>query len=281
MKPLRRPWLTLSLFAVSLAGVACSGALGEDEAVVGEATSMLSAGEETGALATEASGAESDVDGAALVDESMELPSMSADSSGVCDLEGRRQRVMARYDENGDGQLGPSERRTLARELEARAGHPLAVRFGLRHRVMVLKRLKWAFDENGDGQLSTDERTALVDAMEARCQRLRAAALERFDANTNGVLDAPEREAAKQALAARVQAARQQVLAAHDSNQNGALDESERAALRAERVAAFRAKRAEVVSRFDVDGNGALDDAETLALKRAIQVRVAEGRDAE
>jgi hypothetical protein len=281
MKPLRHPLLALSMSALSLGLLACSGPLSEDDALVGEATAYLSAGEETGSLAAEASGAESDAAAAGLVDESMELPSMPPEASGVCDLEGRRQRVLSRYDEDGDGQLGPTERRALARELEARVGHPMAVRFAIRHRVHVLKRLKWAFDENGDGALSTDERTALVDAMEARCLRLRTAALERFDANANGQLDAPERQAAKEALAARIAAARAEVLTAHDANGNGVLDDGERAALKAERLAALRAKRAEVVSRFDADGSGSLDAAETLALKRAIQTRVAEGRDAE
>jgi hypothetical protein len=281
MTPLRRTLFTLSLSALSLGGLACSGALSEDEALVGEATSYLSAGEETGSLAADASGAESDAEGAGLIDESMELPTMPPEASGVCDIEGRRQRVLARYDENGDGQLGPAERRVMARELEARVGHPVAARFAMRHRVHVLKRLKWAFDENGDGALSMDERTALIDAIEARCLRLRAAALERFDANGNGQLDAPERQAAKEALSARLAAARTQVLSAHDANGNGVLDDGERAALKAERLAALRAKRAEVVGRFDADGSGSLDAAETLALKRAIQVRVAEGRDAE
>jgi hypothetical protein len=40
-------------------------------------------------------------------------------------------------------------------------------------------------------------------------------------------------------------------------------------------------KKAQVKAQFDVDGDGVLNGAETLALKRAVQQRIIEGRDAE
>jgi hypothetical protein len=281
MSPLRRALLTLSLAAAGLSGVACQGAMTEDDALVGEASSYLTVADETGDVAAEAAGAESDATVQDLATDSAELPSSPESLGGVCDVEGRRQQVLAKYDENGDGTLGPVERRQLERDLTARVGHPVAVRFAIRHRAHVLARVKWAFDENGDGVLSTDERTAMVDAMEARCLRIRAHLLEKFDANHDGALDASEKQAAKDALKARVQALRQQVLATYDLNTNGVLDDGERAALRDARIAAFKAKRAEVKSQFDANHDGTLDDTELLALKRAIQQRIAEGRDAE
>ncbi|MBL8923163.1 MAG: calcium-binding protein [Myxococcaceae bacterium] len=281
MTALRRALLTLSLSALSFSGAACQGAMTDDEALVGEATSYLTVAEETGDLANEASAAESDAALEEMAGEATELPSMPSDAPGVCDLEGRRQRVIARYDENGDGQLGPAERGQLKRDLEARVGHPVAVRFGLRHRVAVVKRVKWVFDENNDGVLSTEERTALVDALEARCRLVRARVMERFDANKDGALDETERQAAKQALHAKVQALRQQALAKYDANGNGVLDDSEKQTMRSDFIAAWKAKRAEVAKQFDVNANGTLEDAEKLALKRAIQQRIAEGKDAE
>lgn len=281
MKPLRRALLTLSLSALAFSGAACQGAMAEDDAMVGEATSYLTVAEETGEVGAEASGAETDADVDELAQDASELPSMPEEASGVCDVEGRRQKVLATYDGDGDGKLGPAERVQLKRDLEARVGHPIAARFAIRHRLHVLKRLKWAFDENSDGSLSTDERTAMVDAMEARCLRLRAAVLEKFDANKDGALDASEKQAAKAALQAKVQALKQAVLTKYDVNGNGALDDGERLALRSDRIAAFKAKRAEVVARFDTNADGRLNDAEKLALKRAIQQRVAEGKDAE
>lgn len=281
MKPLRRALLTLSMSALAFSGAACQGAMAEDDAMVGEATSYLTVAEETGEVGAEASGAETDADVDELAGDASELPSMPEEASGVCDLEGRRQKVLATYDGDGDGKLGPGERGQLKRDLEARIGHPVATRFAIRHRLHVLKRLKWAFDENADGSLSTDERTAMVDAMEARCLRLRAAVLEKFDANKDGALEASEKQAAKAALQAKVQSLKQAVLTKYDANGNGALDDGERLALRSDRIAAFKARRAEVVARFDTNADGRLNDAEKLALKQAIQQRVAEGKDAE
>jgi Ca2+-binding EF-hand superfamily protein len=281
MKPLRHALLTLALTAVTLGTASCQGALTDDEQVIGEATSYLTAAEETGELAGDAAGAEEGATLESLADDSSALPPVSSDSDGVCDFGARRARILARYDADGDGQLGPAERQQLKSDLQARVGHPFAVRFAIAHRIHVLKRVKWVFDENGDGALSADERTALVDAMQARCERLHAAALERFDADGDGKLSAEEKQAAKAALVARLQAAREALLAQYDTNGNGVLDDGERLALRADRIAAFQAKKAEVVAHFDTNGDGKLDDAEKLALKKAIQQRIIEGRDAE
>lgn len=281
MKSLRHTLLSLSLTAVALTTAGCQGALTQDEQDIGEATSYLTAADETGDVAGDAVGAEDDSTLQTSADESAVLPEMPGDADGVCDFSARRARILARYDANGDGQLGPAERQQLKSDLEARVGHPLAVRLAVMHRVHVLKRVKWAFDENGDGVLSADERTALIDAMEARCVRLRAEVVSRFDANGDGTLDASERAAAKAALVARVQAARQNLLSQYDANGNGVLDNGERMQLRADRIAAWQAKKAQVVAQFDADGDGTLNDAEKLALKHAIQQRIIEGRDAE
>jgi hypothetical protein len=279
MHSLRKTLLTLSLAAASLGGLACGrGAMPEDETVVGQASAALELSDESGDVTADAVGGESDLVSAASADESAALPEMSAGASGVCDLQGRRQRVLARYDTNTNGQLDPAEVQALKADLADRS---FAVRFGVAHRRHVLRRLHWVFDENADGQLSADERTALVDTLEARCERIKAQVLARFDANANGRLDETERQAAKEALRARVQAFRAQVLSRYDANGNGVLDDGERAALRDDRSAAFRARRAELVAQFDANGDGALDAAETASLKQAIQQRVVEGRDAE
>jgi EF hand len=278
MKTLRQALLTLAFAAAS----SCAGpAMTQDETLVGEASSALTVAEETGDVTADAAGAETDAALGVSGDESAAVPEMPGDTDGVCDVGARRARVLARYDANDDGRLEATERAALKADLEARVGHPLAVRFGLAHRAHVMRRLHWVFDTDGDGALSSDERTAMVDALEARCERLRAAVIARFDANGDGSLDATERQAAKDAFVARVQAARQQVLAQYDTNGNGVLDDGERAALRDDRIAAFKARRAAVVSQFDANHDGVLDDAEKLALKNAIIQRIEEGRDAE
>lgn len=281
MKTLRKTLLTLSLTAVSVGGLACAGgAPTEEEAMVGEASAALTVAEESGDVTADAVGAEGATELASSAEESAALPAMSDDADGVCDFGARRARVMARYDANGDGRLGPAERQQLKSDLEARAGG-FAVRFGVLHRVHALKRLRWVFDANNDGSLSSDERVAMMDALEARCERLRAAVLARFDANGNGTLEDAERQAARDALRARVQALRQQLLTQYDVNGNGVLEEPEREQLRADRVAAFQARRAEVVAQFDADRDGVLSDAEKRALKDAVIQRIINGQDAE
>ncbi|MDP2270687.1 MAG: calcium-binding protein [Archangium sp.] len=278
MKILRKTLLALSL---SVGAVACQGGqMTEEETLVGEASAALTVAEESGDVTADAVGGETATELTASGDESAVLP-QAPDGDGVCDLGARKARVLARYDANGDGRLGPVERDALRDDLQARVGHPVALRFGLIHRAHVIKRLQWVFDTNLDGSLSADERTAMVDALEARCERLRAQVIERFDANADGSLDATEKQAAKDALVARIQAFRQQVLTQYDANTNGVLDDGERQQLRSDRIAAFQARRAAVVAQFDVNDDGTLDDAEKRALKQAITQRIIEGRDAE
>lgn len=282
MMNLRKTLLTLSLTALSVGGVACNGGtMTDEETLVGEASSALTVAEESGDVTADAVGGESLTEVEATGDEAAVLPEGTTEADGFCDLRARRDRVLARYDANGDGQLGPVERAALRDELEARIGHPIARRFGLMHRAFVIKRVKWVFDTDLNGTLSSDERTAMIDAFEARCERIGAEVLERFDANDDGALDATERQAAKDALVARLQAHRQQVLTRYDANGNGVLDDAERLTLRDDRIDAFQARRAAVVAQFDANGDGTLQDAEKIALKNAIIQRIAEGRDAE
>jgi hypothetical protein len=281
MNPLRHTLLSLSLLAVASSTAGCQGAMSEEDQDLGEASSYLTLSEETGEAAGDSVALESPETLTSSAEDTAALPELPADADGVCDLRGARQRVLARYDDNGNGQLDPAERVALRRDLVAMSSRPMAARFVLRHRAAVMTRVRWAFDENGDGVLSSDERTALVDALQARCERRRAELLSRFDANGDGTLDATERAAVKAALVAKVQAQRQALLARYDANGNGVLDDGERVALRNDLVAAWQAKRAQVVTQFDANGNGALDAGERMTLKQALQQRIAEGRDAD
>lgn len=277
MKTLRQSLLTLSFTALSFGAVACAPLPTADDATVGQASAALTVAEESGDVTADAAAGETDAVATLSADESAAVPSMPGDADGVCDLDGRRAQVVARYDANGDGHLDATEVAALRSDLSG----TFLGRFGLAHRRPVMRRLHWVFDENGDGQLSHEERVAMVDALEARCQRVRAAVVARFDANGDGTLDATERQAAKDAFLARVQAMKQHVLDQYDVNHDGVLDETERQALRDDRLAAIRARRAALVAQFDTNGDGSLDDAEKLALKHALQQRIAEGRDAE
>lgn len=107
MKILRKTLLTLSLAGLSVGGLACQGGtMTEDETLVGEASSALTVAEESGDVTADAVGAETPSELIASVEESSVLPEMPGEADGVCDLGARRARVMARYDTNGDGQIG-------------------------------------------------------------------------------------------------------------------------------------------------------------------------------
>ncbi len=98
---------------------------------------------------------------------------------------GKRQKLLERFDKDGDGKLSPEER-ALAKQ--AKKAH-------------ILKR----FDADGDGKLSPTERDAARKARQNRGQKhaskqqKRQKLLKRFDTDGNGKLSAEERAAAKKA----------------------------------------------------------------------------------
>jgi len=272
-------------FTLPLGLAACGNDTPSEEALhVGEAAAFLASSEEGGDIGGDAV---ADADGTAMqamatekVDAVNQEP---ADTGGLCDFRARRQAVLKKYDDNGDGTLGSAELRELKADLGARreALRPRLAQLGPRARHWAFWRVRWAFDEDGSGTLSTEERTALVDAMEARCERLRAERLEKFDANDDGTLDEAERQAAHEAVRARWQVKRQEVLAGYDTNRNGVLDDGERVALRQARVAAAQERRATLMAAYDTNRDGTLSTEEALPLRKEIQRRIIEGRDTE
>lgn len=281
-----RRLLTAALcFTLPLGLAACGDATpGEQELYVGEAAAFLASSEEGGDIGGDAV---ADADGTTLqamaTEEVDAVNQEPTDTGGLCDFSARRQAVLAKYDDNGDGTLSPAELRELKADLGERreAIRPRLAQMGERARHWAFWRVRWAFDEDGSGTLSPEERTALVDAMEARCERLRAERLEKFDVNDDGTLDEAERQAARDAVRAKWQAKRQELLAAYDTNGNGVLDDGERLALRQARVAAAQERRAALMATYDTNGDGMLSTEEALPLRKELQRRIIEGRDSD
>ncbi|WP_164017503.1 calcium-binding protein [Pyxidicoccus trucidator] len=272
-------------FTLPLGLIACGNDTpGEEALYVGEAAAFLASSEEGGDIGGDAV---ADADGTTL--QSMATEEVDAitqeptDTGGLCDFSARRQAVLAKYDDDGDGTLGNAELRELKADLGERreAIRPRLAQLGERARHWAFWRVRWAFDEDGSGTLSAEERTALVDAMEARCERLRSERLEKFDANDDGKLDETERQAAREAVRAKWRAKRQEVLATYDTNTNGVLDDGERVALRQARVAAAQERRETLMATYDTNSDGTLSTEEALPLRKEIQRRIIEGRDAE
>ena len=281
-----RRLLTAALcFALPLGLAACGdGNTSEEELYVGEAAAFLESSEEGGSIGADAvADADTTTVQSIAAEEVDGLTQEPVDTGNACDFSARRQAVLEKYDDNGDGTLNRAELAELKADLGERRDtiRPRLAQVGPRARHWAFWRVRWAFDEDGSGTLSAEERAELVDAMEARCERLRAERLERFDTNGDGKLDEAERQAARQAVLARWQARRQELLAKYDTNGNNVLDDGERLALRQDRIAAAQERRATLLATYDTNGDGVLSTAEALPLREEIQRRIIEGRDAE
>ncbi len=183
--------------------------------------------------------------------------------------QGRRAKLLEKFDANGDGKLDETERKAAREALKAK----------------ILEK----FDEDGDGKLSEDERAK---AKEARPKRRRGRGmrgrrmahargddqaprgrrggrrlpeavkqklLKQFDENQDGKLDKSEREAAKKARKAKI-------LEQFDEDGDGTLNEDERKAVRESRRAKIKAK---ILEKFDEDGDGELNEEEKANAKKA------------
>lgn len=144
-----------------------------------------------------------------------------------------RQRLLERFDTDGDGELSDTERAAAKETIQAEREA---------HRAEMKARLLERFDDNGDGELDEAERETIREVLGPMIR-------ERAE---RGRRDDHRRDRA-----------RREAMQRFDTNEDGRLDEDERAAAKAH----FEQKKAEVVARFDADGDGELDDAERQAAR--------------
>jgi hypothetical protein len=91
-----------------------------------------------------------------------------------------REKLLEKFDANGDGKLDETEREAAKAAMQAKRAE---------RKAEILER----FDADGDGQLNEQEKAAAKEAFKAKMK-------ERFDANGDGELDATERRALKRAM---------------------------------------------------------------------------------
>lgn len=261
---LRLPALALASLALPLGLAACGeeGVSVDAEDTAGAAQALIDGGD---TLEGAGEGAEGADDEAALEE---------ADPAASCEPGALRARVLARYDEDGDGRLSDEERQAIRDDVE---GRPVLERTLARHRALrraVLHRLRFVYDANDDGHLDDSERLTLRDDLIARCEVRRAQILERYDLDGSGDLDEAERTELREDVRARILERRREILERFDANGDGALDLEERVALRQavrDREAELRAALKE---RFDVNADGVLDDEERAALREHLRQRI-------
>ena len=98
-----------------------------------------------------------------------------------------REKVLEKFDKDGDGRLSDEERAAARQAFRAR----LAA-----HKEDILKR----FDKDADGKLSDQERAAVRDALRNRLGARWDEILKRFDKDGDGKLSDEERAAAREAF---------------------------------------------------------------------------------
>ncbi len=230
-----------------------------------------------------------------------------------CDAERTLDEIVAFYDANGDGDLGPAERQDV---LDARypdgdaqagpgaggsnAGGPGGDSSGLGgdqagpgagaerpgrddhrrmrrvHRWMKLVRI---YDFDRDGELSEDERDALLADFTERCDALHQRALDEFDADGDGELSDDERQAARDAAQARRADRRDAMLDEYDTDGDGELSRDELHAMHEARRAEHEERRQACLDAFDADGDGEWSDEEHAAFTDAMRERIRTGQN--
>ena len=91
-----------------------------------------------------------------------------------------RQKMLEKYDADGDGKLSDEERATAKAEMQGK-------------REAMQSQMLEKYDTDGDGKLSDEEKQAAKADREAK----RAEMLEKYDTDGDGKLNESEREAAK------------------------------------------------------------------------------------
>ena len=259
---MKKTSLILALCALSGTNFGCSQDGGGEDAITFDdavAVQALSEGEDGSDEST--------------MDATDDTPVMDRD----CSFGGVRKRVLASYDDDGDGKLSADERANLSEDFDPALGKALRHHGTMRRHLMRLHRVKWlrfAYDDNGDKKLDDTERAELRADLETRCENRKAQLLEKFDANDDGTLDDSEWRAALKDLAMRFAKHREQMLAKFDTDGSGKLDLEERYDARVEIRGRVEAMIDELKADYDTDGDGTLDADETAALKEYLKERV-------
>jgi len=137
-----------------------------------------------------------------------------------------REKLLEKFDEDGDGHLSPEERKAARQALRDRMKE--------RHEKMLEK-----FDADSDGKLNEDERQAARQAHRDRMKERHEKMLEKFDADGDGQLSKEERKAWLASLPEPVRKRlvahhkrRQKLLEKFDADGDGHLSPEERRAAR-------------------------------------------------
>ncbi len=169
--------------------------------------------------------------------------------------EDRFQKLLERFDENGDGELDEQERE--------RAGEAF--------RRQRDRELLDEFDADEDGELNDEERAAARQALERRFHDPRQHRHDQAEDRRDSADDRRDRDPSQPD-----EDHFREFLESFDENGDGMLDEEERERARE----AFRRHRQrELVEHFDRDGDGELNDEERAAAREALERKLQDERE--
>ncbi|MBE3100635.1 MAG: hypothetical protein IMZ44_26255 [Planctomycetes bacterium] len=176
-----------------------------------------------------------------------------------------RERVMKRFDTDGDGKLSAAERAALGEAAKARFGDRAG---GLLQR----------FDAGDDAALNEESaREAFRQRVIARLReirdKVRAKVLEKFDTDGDGKLGETERAAFLEAARKRFGDKAETFVQKHDTDNDARLNDPEWAAAVQDLRSGIRSRIIAFIKQHDTDGDGQLDAQERESLKADAKAR--------
>ena len=187
-----------------------------------------------------------------------------------CDAEGTFVGLMARYDEDGDGELGPPEEDAVF-DARAERDPDEAMRGEQRMHFLGL-----VYDTDRSGEIDDDdELTVLFEDFTVRCEVLHTRLLEDFDADGDGTLSEEEMQAAGDAIRAEMESIREDGPPECDSGEGGPEGMGGPGAERGERPDPDAVP--EPLSDYDTDGDGLWSDEELDGFRADARAAIRDG----
>jgi len=176
-----------------------------------------------------------------------------------------RERIMKRFDTDGDGKLSDTERAALVEAVKAR--------FGDRAEGLLQK-----FDAGDDAALNEEAargafRQGVIAKLREIGEKVRAKVLEKFDTDGDGKLGETERAALLEAAKKRFGEKAETFIQKHDTDNDGRLNDQEWAAAVQDLRSGIRSKIIAYIKQHDIDGDGQLNAQEREALKADAKAR--------
>jgi Ca2+-binding EF-hand superfamily protein len=172
------------------------------------------------------------------------LGGIMTSSAFAAKADGKKAKLIAKYDKNGNGVIDGDEMEALRKDFAADKEGELK-----------------AFDTNGDGKLDDQEIAAIKPGANSKSKTAIKETVSKYDQNHNGVIDGDEQETMRKDYAAN----RDGELKQFDLNADGKLDDQEIAAIKS---VSKKEQLRQIIAKYDKNGNGMIDGDEKEAIRK-------------